>query len=99
MISRQWRGIARPAAAEQYVEHLRSETFPQLSGIPGFIDGSILRRRVIDGVEFMIVTRWASLDAIRSFAGDSAERAVVPEQVQRMLVRYDAVATHYEIVA
>jgi hypothetical protein len=57
MISRQWCGLAKPAQADAYVLHLRKETFPQLSKIPGFIDASILRRNVAEGVEFLIVTR------------------------------------------
>jgi heme-degrading monooxygenase HmoA len=99
MISRQWRGIARVSAADRYVAHLQSETFPQLSRIPGFIDASILRRTVPEGVEFLIVTRWQSLDAIRAFAGEDVSRAVVPESVQAMMVRFDATVAHYEVVA
>lgn len=60
MISRQWRGVARNSDADRYVSHLRAETFPQLSKLRGFIKASILRRTVVDGVEFRIVTTWAS---------------------------------------
>jgi len=58
MISRQWRGLAQPHRAQDYIEHLRSETFPALRTIPGFIDASILSRPFGQGVEFLIVTRW-----------------------------------------
>jgi heme-degrading monooxygenase HmoA len=98
MISRQWRGLARRSEADRYVAHLRSETFPQLSGIPGFVEASILRRNLPEGVEFLIVTRWHSLDSIRAFAGEDVERAVVPEKVQAMMVRFDATVAHYEVV-
>jgi heme-degrading monooxygenase HmoA len=98
MISRQWRGLAKSARADEYVEHLRTETFPQLSGIPGFVDASILRRGVDDGVEFLIVTRWDSLGAIQRFAGREASVAVVPETVQEMMLEYDRTVRHYEIV-
>ena len=37
MISRHWKGIAKPDQAEAYIRHLKSDTFPKLSGIPGFI--------------------------------------------------------------
>jgi len=53
MISRHWRGLAKPLHADDYVQHLRSETFPALSKIPGFISASILRRNVQRGVEFL----------------------------------------------
>jgi hypothetical protein len=57
----------------------------------------ILRRDLGPGVEFVIVTRWKSMDAIRQFAGEIIEAAVVPSEVQAMMVEYDEVVTHYEI--
>jgi heme-degrading monooxygenase HmoA len=98
MISRQWRGVARTAQAQDYVEHLRTDTFPQLRKLPGFVDASILRRDVERGVEFLVVTHWQSLDAIRRFAGNDVESAVVPDEVQQMMIEYDRRVRHYEIV-
>ena len=71
---------------------------PQLARIDGFIDASILRRPLERGVEFLVVTRWRSLDAIRRFAGADAETAVVLENVQRMMLDYDRRVAHYELV-
>jgi heme-degrading monooxygenase HmoA len=69
MISRHWKGISRRDQADAYVRHLKSETFPTLASIPGFVRASILRRDVANGTEFQIVTVWESLDAIHAFAG------------------------------
>ena len=99
MISRHWRGLAKPLHADDYVQHLRSETFPALSKIPGFISASILRRNAQRGVEFVIVTKWESIRAIEQFAGRDAEIAVVPEKVQNMMLDYDRRARHYEVLA
>ncbi len=44
MISRHWRGLAKSTYSDEYVEHLRSETFPQLSKIAGFVNALILKR-------------------------------------------------------
>jgi len=98
MISRQWCGLAKPAHADAYVEHLRKETFPQLSKIPGFIDASILRRNVEKGVEFLIVTRWQSIKGIQRFAGRDADVAVVPPKVREIMIEYDQKVRHYEVV-
>ncbi len=98
MIARHWTGIARPGRAESYVNHLRTDTFPQLSAILGFVRAVILRREVDGGTEFRIITEWESLAAIRAFAGRDPEAAVVPPAVQAMLAHYDARAEHYEIV-
>ena len=97
MISRQWTGLARPDCADAYVEHLQRETFPAIRRLPGFVSASILRRPVPQGVEFLIVTTWDSLDAIRALAGDDVERAVVPEAVQAMMIQYDRTVRHFEV--
>jgi len=98
MISRHWRGLAKPEHAEAYVEHLRTETFPALKLSSGFISASILRRRTEGGVEFLVVTHWSSIEALRAFAGAEADLAVVPANVQGMMVEYDQVVRHYEVV-
>lgn len=98
MISRQWRGLVKMECEEQYIEHLRSETFPVLGALPGFLRASILRRPLPEGVEFLIVTEWQSLESIRAFAGENVESAVVPPKAQGMLVEYDRVARHFEIL-
>jgi heme-degrading monooxygenase HmoA len=98
MIARHWRGLARAEFADAYVAHLRRDTFPQLEHIAGFIDASILKRTVERGVEFLVVTRWRSLEAIKAFAGSDAETAVVPPEVQRMMLEYDTRARHFELV-
>lgn len=97
-ISRHWRGLARPEKAAAYVEHLRTETFPALQSLPGFLESAILQRRLPQGVEFIVVTVWASLDAIRAFAGDQVESAVVPAKVQEMMIEFDPQARHYEML-
>lgn len=96
MISRHWRGVARQAFAQAYLDHLRDHTFPALRKLPGFIDASVHRRDVRDGVEFVVITHWESIDAIRGFAGDDIDVAVVPPEVQPMMADYDRDVRHYE---
>jgi heme-degrading monooxygenase HmoA len=98
MISRQWLGLAKTEQAEAYVEHLRAETFPALQALPGFAGASILRRDTPPGVEFLVVTQWASLEAVRAFAGADVEAAVVPRKVHDMMVAYDRTVRHYEVM-
>jgi len=39
------------------------------------------------------------MDAVRTFAGATPERAVVEPEAQAALVRYDTEVRHYELVA
>lgn len=93
MISRHWRALARRGEADNYIYHLLHETFPKLSDIAGFIKASILRRELAGGKEFLIVTEWHSLNAIKCFAGADPEAAVV----QAMMLEYDPRVRHYEV--
>ena len=98
MISRHWRGLARRDRADDYVEHLRRETLPALKELRGFVDASVLSREVAEGVEFVVVTRWTSMDAIASFAGPDPEVAVVPPKPAEMMVEFDRRARHFEVL-
>lgn len=97
MISRQWTGITSREKTPPYIAHLQNDTFPKLSSIKGFIKASMLKRNVPEGVEFLVITEWESLEAIKQFAGADPEVAVVPAAVQEIMIRYDKVVKHYEI--
>lgn len=97
MISRHWTCVTHPASAADYERHLRTETFEAIEKIDGFRSAAILRRDVADGVAYRIVTEWASMDAIRAFAGDDVETAVVPEKVRPWMIRFDERVVHYEV--
>ena len=98
MISRQWRGLTHPDRAQDYIKHLRTETFPALRKIPGFLDASILSRPCGAGIEFLVVTRWNSMDALARFSGSDPEVAVVPARAAEMMIEYDRRARHFEVI-
>jgi hypothetical protein len=45
-----------------------------------------------------VVTLWESLAAIRDFAGDDADAAVLPAEAQAMMSEFDARVSHYDVV-
>jgi len=96
MIHRYWRGLARPDFANAYVDFLRTDTVPHLQSIPGFQGISVLKRAGAEGVEFIVITRWDSVESIVAFAGVNAESAVVPEKVRQMMREFDSRTRHYE---
>jgi heme-degrading monooxygenase HmoA len=96
MITRNWTGVVKAERTNDYLAHLQNDTFKKLQSIKGFVNASIGQRVVTDGVEFLVITYWESMDAIREFAGDAADIAVVPAIVQEMMVRYDPVVRHFE---
>jgi heme-degrading monooxygenase HmoA len=97
MIERHWKGVAKRERANDYVAHLKSDTFKELATITGFISAKILERNTEEGIEFLIVSVWEDDVAIRQFAGSTIEVAVVPERVRQMMVTYDKTVRHYEV--
>ena len=99
MISRIWRGWTNKDNANAYDVLLRNEIFP------GILDRNIigLRRielfRVPDGddVEFMTVMWFETMAAIKAFAGEDHEVAVVPEKARALLKRFDERSRHYNV--
>ncbi len=95
MIARLWRGFAgTPAGAEAYQQHVTSKVLPALRGIEGHRGARVLRR----GEEFIVVTFWESMDAVRKFAGPDPERAVVEPEARAVLREFEERVSHYEVV-
>ena len=59
----------------------------------------MLRRDLEDEVEFVTVMWFDSLEAVRAFAGEVYEVAVVPPKARALLSRFDARSQHYEVRA
>jgi heme-degrading monooxygenase HmoA len=97
-IGRVWHGRTTFANARPYQEHLRRETLPGLPAIGGFEGAYVLKRVGNGGVEFLVLTLWASEEAVHAFAGPDAERAVIPAAAEQLLAEWDERATHYEVV-
>jgi heme-degrading monooxygenase HmoA len=99
MLARLWHGWTKPENADAYEALLRSEVLPGIERrIAGFRGVYLLRNESGGEVEFVTVTLWDSLDAVREFAGEDYEVAVVPAEAQRVLSRYDARSMHYEVL-
>ena len=97
MIERVWRGWVSVANADAYAGFLRDKLFPEARSIPGFRGARVLRRRVGDEWEYLTITHFASLDAIRAFAGDDLETAHIAPQARALLSRWEDRVTHFEI--
>ena len=101
MIVRIWHGWTTPDNADTYEALLKEEIFVGIENrrIPGFNGIQLLRRDVGAEVEFVTSMRFESLAAVREFAGDDYEVAVVPPKARAVLAHFDARSQHYELRA
>lgn len=96
MISRVWHGWTKPENAGAYEAMLRAEILPGIHRVPGFRGATLLRRRDGDAEEFVTITRFDDLDAVRAFAGADYTRAVIAPDALPLLSHYDERSVHYE---
>jgi len=98
MIARQWVGETRESDADTYRKYLEETGMSEIRSTKGN-KGVWLLRRLHDGkAEFVVLSLWNSLEAIKSFAGSEYERARYYAEDQRFLLRLDPYVTHYEIL-
>jgi len=101
MIARIWHGYTTYENADTYEGLLKSEIFTGIQGrnIPGYQGIQLFRREVGDEVEFITLMIFDSIDAVREFAGEDYEAAVVPPKARQVLKRFDQRSQHYEVRA
>jgi heme-degrading monooxygenase HmoA len=99
LICRIWHGWTTPENADAYDSLLREEIFHGISArkLQGYFGIDLLRRELGDTDEFITVMWFESLDAVRAFAGEDYERAVVPPAARKLLLRFDDRSAHYEV--
>ena len=98
MIARTWRGAVRTADAEAYAAYIDGTGMQAYAATPGNRGAYMLTREVGELTEFVTLSFWDSLDAIKGFAGDDYETAVFYPEDDRYLVERDLTCTHRQVV-
>ena len=97
MIARLWHGWTSRENAEAYEALLRGEILPGIHRVAGYRGAHLFRRDREVEVEFVTLTYFDSMDAVRAFAGADFDVAVVPAKARKLLARFDQRSTHYEV--
>jgi len=100
MIKRIWHGWTSRQNADAYESLLRHEIFLNIGNrnIKGFRGIDLLRRETGTEVEFITIMSFDELNAVKDFAGENYETAVVPAEAAILLSRYDRTSQHYELL-
>ncbi len=97
-MTRFWSGTVRTEDAAEYVEYVRETGFTEYGETPGNRGAWLLRRDGGDGTtEILTMSVWDDTAAIRAFAGDDIEAAVLYPEDARYLVG-ESTVTHYQVV-
>ena len=97
-ILREWRGRSKPEKAAATLEHYVTNLKPVMAKSPGFISASLGSRDIGGLVEFILISRWRDMDAVKAFAGQAPEKAVLPEGTESVLEDSDNFVRLFEII-
>jgi aminoglycoside 6'-N-acetyltransferase len=97
VIARIWTGAVRKEDGDAYAEYMRKIGVAGYARTPGNRGVWMLRRAVDDRTEFVMVTLWDSLDALKAVAGEDYERALFYPQDERFLVEGNLRASHFKV--
>ncbi len=98
LILRMWRARSTVDKSGEYVQHATKKVFPTLRAIEGHSGAYLLRRAVDGAIELVVLTLWESMEAVRKFAGEEPEKAVVEPEARAVLTAFDESVTHFEVV-
>jgi heme-degrading monooxygenase HmoA len=80
-----------------YVEYFHAHVLPELRAIDGYEGAQVLVGGDGPEDEIVVVTWWRSLDAVRAFAGEPLDVAVVHDGAAALLTSFDRRVTHYDV--
>ena len=86
MIARIWRGTVRTEDADEYARYISDTGFAEYGRTPGNRGAWMLRRDEGGETEFITLSMWDSREAIKAFAGEDIEAAVLYPEDEKFLI-------------
>jgi hypothetical protein len=95
MIVRIWQGVALEHNADLFRRHFADTVLPLFQEAKGFLGFTMLERKERDRIEFVIISRWDTMDAIRAVAGIMPDKSVLMAEGRAFLEEADDYVSHY----
>jgi heme-degrading monooxygenase HmoA len=99
MVIRMWRGPVPKAKRQAYTDYLKSTGLADYAATPGCRSVYLLCRDIGDHVEFLTMTMWESIEAVKGFAGDDYMKARYYPEDEKFLTVFNPLVDHFEVVA
>jgi heme-degrading monooxygenase HmoA len=98
MIARIWHGRTLTAKADDYEKYLQASGVKKILATDGNHGVEVLRRT--DGLrtDFIVISYWESMEAVKRFAGADYRKAVIRPRDGEYLIEVEPEVVHYEVV-
>ena len=97
VIARVWHGVVPRSKGAKYLAYLKRTGVRDFSRTPGNLGATIWTRSTGKNIEFVIISRWRSMEAIRRFAGGDAGRARYYPKDSEFLLGLEPRVKHYRV--
>jgi heme-degrading monooxygenase HmoA len=97
-IARIWHGRTVASKADAYEKYLNEAGVAKLMKAPGNLGVEVLRRNQGGMTDFIVISYWASLDAVKNYAGSDYAKVRPLDRDREFLVDPEPEVVHYEVV-
>ncbi len=97
MIARIWHGVARAEDADECVAYFRATGLKGYRATAGNRGVLMLRRPAGDKSEFLLISLWDSLEAVKGFTGQDYEKAVYYPEDARLLMELEPTVAIWDV--
>lgn len=98
LIARIWHGRTLAAKADDYEKYLNASGVAKILATDGNRGVEVLRRNDGPRSDFVVISYWDSIDAVKRFAGVDYQKAVILERDREYLIEVEPNVVHYEVV-
>ena len=98
MILRIWRGRTPADKADEYVEYINRTGTAEVGAADGNRGIRVVRNIENGEAEFLFISLWDSIDAIKKFAGEEYETPVYYPDDGKFLLEFEPRVRHFEVL-
>ena len=98
MIARIWHGRTLTAKADEYEKYLNASGVERMLKTDGNHGVEVLRKSDGPRTDFVVISYWESIDAVKRFAGADYAKAVILDRDREFLIEVEPNVLHYEVV-
>jgi len=98
MVARIWHGRTLTTKADEYEKYLENSGVKKILSTDGNHGVEVLRRTNGDQTDFVVISYWESIEAVKRFAGADYQKAVILPRDAEFLIDVEPEVVHYEVV-
>ena len=98
LIARVWHGRTPTAKADDYEKYLQNSSLKKILATDGNHGVEVLRRTEGARTDFIVISYWESIEAVKRFAGADYQKAVILPRDGEYLIDAEPEVVHYEVV-